>query len=113
MPYAQVASSGSQKQKFYNENMLVCMTGKISYEKLAEKLILEGYWKSNWISNRKFALVFNFNLCDRLITTIDSTHVMFNYRRRAQMDTSIRVFVSRFPIGKKKTEQVIESVFEI
>ena len=53
MSYAQVASSGSQQQeKFYNENMLVCMAGKISYEKLAEELSLWGYWKggNHWIS---------------------------------------------------------------
>ena len=86
MLYAQVASSGSQQQeKYYNENMLVFMAGKVSYEKVAEELSLWGYWKGitglqkvdfGW----RFALVFNDpDLRDRLVTnglTIDGTHVM-------------------------------------
>ena len=120
MSYAQVASSSSQQQeKFYHENMLVCMVGKVSYEKLAEELSLWGYWKGitgfqKVDFGRRFALVFDDpDLRDRLVTsglTIDGTHVMFNYhRRRVQMDTRIRVFVSQLPIGV--TEQEIESVF--
>ena len=105
MSYAQVASSGSQqREKFYNENMLVCMAEKVSSEKLAEELSLWRYWKRiNGFQKvdfgRRFALVFDDpDLRDRLVTnglTIDGTHVMFNYhRRRVQMDTRIRVFVS-------------------
>ena len=77
--------------------------------------ILEG---NHWISESRFwsEIRTRFDdpdLRDRLVTnglTTDGTHVMFNYhRRRVQMDTRIRVFISRLPIGT--TEQEIESVF--
>ena len=50
------------QQRFRNENMVICMAGKISYERIAEELNTAGYWKSvtgfqNVDYNRRYAIV--------------------------------------------------------
>ena len=65
MSYADAAGAGAHAQKkFFNENMVVCPAEKIAYERIAEELNKQGYWKAvtgfqKVDFHRRFAVVFN------------------------------------------------------
>ena len=108
MSYADAAGAKAHTQKkFFNENMVICLAGKIAYERLAEELNKQGYWKAvtgfqKVDFHRRYTVVFNDPvLRDRLVVNglnIDGSHVGFAYHQR-RIDPTIRVFVTQLPLG--------------
>ena len=113
MSYADATETGAHAQKkFFNENMVVCLTRNIAYERIADELNKQGYWKAvtgfqKVDLHRRYAVVFNDPvLRDRLVVNglnSDGSHVGFAYHQR-RIDPTIRVFVTQLPSGISSDE---------
>ena len=124
MSYASAAGSGAAgnsvagneaeqpKDRYYNDNMVVCFANGIQYNQLAEELDKKGHWQYvtgfqrvdyNWRS----ALVFNCpeprdHLVEHGLNT-EGKHVQFGYQKR-RIPPKIRVLVAELPIGTTDLE---------
>ena len=113
MSYASAAGSGAAgnaaeqpKDRYYNDNMVVCFADGIQYDQLAEELDKKGYWEyvtgfQRVDYDRRFALVFNLaELRDHLVEhglDIEGKHVQFGYHKR-RIPPKICVLVAELPL---------------
>ena len=114
MSYASAAGSGAAgngaeqlKDRYYNDNMVVCFANGIQYDQLTEELDKKGYWQyvtgfQRVDYNRRFALAFNRREPrDYLVQhglDIKGKHVQFGCHKR-RIPPKIRVLVAELPIG--------------
>ena len=106
MPYASTAGAGAHAQtKYFNSNMVVFLAEKIAYERIAEELSRQEYWKAvtgiqKLDFHHRYAVAFSDpTLHDRLVVrglNIDGVHVSFVYH--AKKNDLTRVLVSKLPI---------------